>query len=74
MDEKMNLNRLYGLIVTTICDVKVEYGNTLKTQDYIYIVYGRVLDKLSDHSLSFKELSNIANLIRKGVQEIEEEH
>ena len=73
MEEKMNCNRLYGLIATTICDVKVEYGSTLKIQDYIYITYGRVLDKLSDHSLSFKELSNIAYLIRRGVQAIEKE-
>ena len=69
---KMEYNSLYGVISIVVCDVKVEYGHILKTQDYIYVVYGRVLDKLSDHNLSFSELNMIACLIRRGVQEIEE--
>ena len=72
--ENMNKYKMCDLIAKVICDVKREYGLRLKTQDYIYIVYGRVIDILSDNELSFTELSLIANLVRKGVQAIEKEN
>lgn len=69
----MNNFEMCDLIAKEICDVKSDYGHTLKTQDYIYVAYGRVLDKLSEQPVTLKDLNDIAYLIRKGVQEIEKE-
>ncbi len=70
----MIIKELYALVDTVICDVKVEYGDTLKTQDYIYIVYCRVSDKLSDYELPFILVNEIASYIRKEVVKIEKKH
>lgn len=69
----MNNFEMCDLIAKEIIKVKSDYGCTLKTQDYIYVTYGRVLDKISDCEVSFKDLNMIADLARKGVQEIEKE-
>lgn len=69
----MSKVEICDLIAKVIFNVKSDYGHDLKTQDYIYVVYGRVLDKISDYDVSLKGLNVIADLIRKGVQEIEKE-
>lgn len=67
----MNNIEMCDLIAKVIINVESDYGNTLKTQDYIYVAYGRVLDKISDYEVLLKDLTIIADLVRKGVQEIE---
>jgi hypothetical protein len=59
---------LFELTTNVIFVVKDEYRTTLKTQDMIYVVFGRVLDKLSNQELSSKDLTAITIIIRRGCQ------